>query len=321
MAFGTRAIVTSLLGLLTWGMSASASAQLAPSEGFRLDRLSPAPTPDDGFALTLPQTLGHLHWSSMVSFGYARKAFVLRGPPDEELVAHRLGGDLSVAIGLFNAFEAYARLPFMLASVGRDARFDQTALTAPRGGALGDAALGGTLYALQLFGIGVGVRGELLLPTGNQPDLMGDYAVEPRGHLLAAYELGRLTVGAEGGAVYRPHRDYGPVRIGPEAEWTLGARVHALEAFDVYAETFGTSSLRRPAGAAALDTLDLLVGARHRAPVGPFVLRTGGAAGVGISDAAGDPSLRILFNVALTSAEGAQNDPRAHAGSALLTKP
>jgi len=321
MAVGTRAIMASLVGLLVLGMTEGAAAQLASNEGFRLERFSPAPTPDDGFALTLPQTLGHLRWSSMLSFGYARKAFTLRGPPERELVAQRVGGDLSVAVGLFSALEAYARLPFLLLSAGRNARFDQTELTAPAGLGVGDAAFGGTLHALELFGISVGARAELLLPTGSQRDLMGDYAVEPRGHMLVSYEVGRLTLGAEGGAIYRPHRDYGPVRIGPEAEWTLGARVHALEAFDVYAEAFGTASLRRPAGAAALDTLDVLLGARHRAPVGPLVLRTGGAAGVGISDAAGDPSLRVLFSLALTSAEGAQNDPRPRAGSALFTKP
>lgn len=313
----TRRLLSGGLALTFLWASAETQAQAAPKEGFRLERLAKAPTPSDGFALTLPQTLGMWRWSGAVSMGYGLDPFVLKGPPERSLVSHRLAADVVAAVGVLDLLDVYARVPFVLVSAGDGATFADTTLSSPGGFSIGDMALGARARFLRFEGLSLGARAEGLLPTGNQDELNGDYAIAPRGRLLVSYDVWKVTLGAEGGAVYRPDRDFGPVRIGSEAEWVLGARFKALEVLDVWAESFGTRALRRPDGAAALDTVDVLIGARHRAPVGSLLLFSSGAIGAGFSDAAGDPSLRVLFNVAITSGEKPAQAPATQVALAV----
>ena len=305
-----------LVPALLWlsaSFTTSASAQSYAREGFRLERLALAPTPEDGIALTLPDTLGHLRWSSTLALSYVLNPFQFRGPPEQSLVAQRLSADLAFAIGVYEDFEAYARVPFVLVSAGDNVLVERTTLAAPGGIALGDAAFGATANVFQFRDLSLGARAELLLPTGSQSELTGDYAIAPRAHALAAYRWWKLTFGLEGGAVYRPERDYALVRIGSEYEWVMGSKLALRETFDLGLEAFGTRSARRPRDSAALDTLDLLFAGRHRAPVGVLCLHTSAAIGTGFSDAAGDPDLRVVFNIALTSEKGAEpSRPKAH---------
>ncbi len=294
------------LGLSVLSVPASTFARPDARAGFRLERMALAPTPEDGFALTLPDTLAPMRWASALSLGYALNPFELRGPPAQAVVTQRLGAELAFALGLVEGLEAYARVPFVLVSAGENTRIEQASFGAPGGFAIGDIALGGTAHAFQFRSLHLGARAEMLLPTGSPAELTGDYAIAPRGHLLASYELSRLTFGLEGGAVYRPHRDFAQVRIGSEYEGVAGSRLKLRQNFELWFEAFGTRSARRPNDASALDTLDLLLGGRHRAPVGAFCLHTSGALGAGFSDAAGDPDLRVLFSVALTSEKHAE---------------
>jgi len=299
----TRRLASSWLSLTLLWIGSNATAQAAPPEGFRLERVALAPTPQDGFALALPQTLGRMRWSGALSLGYGLKPFALQGPPEASVVSQRLGVDLLFAFGVLDMLDLYARVPFVLVSAGDGASVGDATLSAPSGFSMGDIAAGGRARFLHLEGVSLGARVEAILPSGDQDALNGDRALAPRGRLLVAYEFRKITIGAEGGAVYRPDRDFGPVRIGSEAEWVLGARVKVLEALDVWIESFGTRALRRPDGASALDTLDVLAGARHRAPVGDLTLFSSGAIGTGFSDAAGEPDLRVLFNVGIASGE------------------
>ena len=302
--------------------SSAASAQVAEQEGFRLERMALAPTPEDGFALTLPDTLGHLRWVGTVSLGYALQPFQFRGPPAATLVSQRLSADLLFALGLYEHFEAYARVPFVLVSAGDDTSYERTTLAAPGGFAAGDAALGGTARVFRVRDLTIGARAELVLPTGSQSELTSDYAIAPRGHALASYGIWRLTFGLEGGAVYRPIRAYGPVRISSEYEWVAGARFRALDSLDFWLEGFGTRSARRPKEAAALDTVDVLLSGRYRAPVGPFCLHTSAGVGTGFSDAAGDADLRVMFNIALSSEKDAETSAsKAHDAANQAAQP
>lgn len=308
-----RNMMAGCLAVASWWLAAPALAQSYANQGFRLERLALAPTAEDGVAVTLPKTLGHLRAAGALTLSYVRHPFQLPGPPERSLVAQRLSADLTFALGLFDVAEAYGRLPFLLVGAGEDIRLERTRFSAPGGFALGDAALGGTADIYQFRDLRLGARAELLLPTGSQDDLMGDYAIAPRGHALTSYDYERFTFALEGGAVYRPKRDYARVRIGSEYEWVAATRFALLPALDLWVEAFGTRSARRPAEASALDTLDLLFSGRHRAPVGLFCLHTSASLGTGFSDAAGDPDLRVLFTVALTTNKEPENDtPKAH---------
>lgn len=281
------------------GLGASAAAQPAPRQGFRLERWVSSPTSRDGFAVVLPDTLEHLTWSAQIATVYAYAPLVLRDPYEHLVVAHRLSGELTYALGLWDKVEVYGRVPMTWASLGEDVTYEQTRFSAPGGFALGDLAVGATAHLWSLHGFDVGARGELILPTGNRTQLVGDSALAPRLSALASYTYEQITVALNGGYVYRPHRDYALSRIGQELEWGAALRFDTRADYEVSLEAFGSTGLRDRAGSGAADTLDVLVGARKTADTGVVRMRVSGALGGGFSAAAGDPRVRALLMVAL----------------------
>jgi hypothetical protein len=229
---------------------------------------------------------------------------VLRDAADHRVVAHRLGVELTGALGLWNRLELYGRLPATWHSVGQDADYEQTHFKAPGGTALGDMALGGTALLWSGAGVELGGRAELILPTGNRGQLAGDSALAPRLHGLASYRHRQLLLAANAGYVYRPDRAYAVARIGSELEWSSALRFDAPADYQISLEAFGTLGLRERSGAGASDSLDVLIGGKKALDTGAVRMRLGAAVGGGFSQAYGDPRLRAMLSVSVESRPG-----------------
>jgi len=299
-SFASLARLGLLLGLLVSALRAEvAVAQYAPAQGFRLERWVSTPTSRDGFAVTRPGVLAHGVWSLKLVGNYTMNPLMLRDPRAHAVVAHRLGAELTAALGLWDALQLYARLPFTVFSLGQDAVIQQTSFQAPGGMALSDVALGATMQLFSRRGVQLGARAELVTPSGNRGQLAGDSALAPRALGLLEYTRGPLSFVLNGGVVYRPHRAYALTRIGNELEWGGLVRFDADHGVEFLMEAFGSLGLRDRAGPAASDSFDVLLGGRYSADTGKVRMRSGLALGTGLSDALGDPDLRVLFSLAL----------------------
>jgi hypothetical protein len=288
-----------MLCLVAWCLAATAHAQSVQREGFRLDRYTLPPTSRDGFALTLPATLGHLEAAAQATAHYALLPLIVRTPAERPVVQHRAALELSGALGLFDRVELYARLPLLLATRGQDARLELVDFEAPAGAALADMAVGLTASGRPLGGFTLGGRAEAILPTGSSRMLTSDQALEPRGEALASWEGHRLLLAAMLGGTLRAARDYARAHIGPELSWGGLVRARLDGSLDAQLELIGTRALRSRGAEGASDGFEVLVGARKRIEAPRVTALLGVAIGAGLSDLVGEPAFRTLLNLGL----------------------
>jgi hypothetical protein len=277
-----------------------ASAQSAPQQGFRLDRYGAPPTAQDGFALVLPSTLGHLRSSVHTVTHYGLALLSVPGTTDRTLVQHRVTLDVAMAMGLFDVLEPYVRLPMVLAQRGDDAVYQLTRFEAPSGPALSDMAIGMGFSIPEFSGVTLGGRVEALLPTGSASALSSDRTVEPHGELLAQFQSGRITVAGMLGGIVRRSADYAQAHVGPELSWGALLRVRLDHALDATLEAVGTRMLEKRDGAGASDGLELFVGARRTSHFDAVDLAVGLAVAAGLSELVGEPAFRALLSVGVT---------------------
>ena len=269
--------------------------------GFALDRFQPAPTSEDGLALTLPRTLGHLRSSFGLTLDYAHQPLVIARPkdaPDSALVEHRLLGHLSAGLGLGSRAEVFVRAPIMLASHGDTPGTGFVGQRAPKSGALGMLQLGGTARVLGADDgpLTLGASGWLELPTGSKSRLTGDHGVGLGGLVTAAAHFGLLSFAGNLGGRYRTRANYGTSRIGSELLIGAGAYARATEQLTFLSELNGALTLRELGHAGSQSApFELLFGARYSTP---FQVLVTGAAGLGLTHAVGTPDARALLQVA-----------------------
>jgi outer membrane protein OmpA-like peptidoglycan-associated protein len=282
---------------LGWLAALPAEAQQA---GFSLDRFTPAPTSEDGLALFLPRTLGHLRPSFGLTLDYAHKPLVIaRGDrdPDSSPVAHRLLGHVTGALGLGDRFEVFVRVPVLFLSRGDEQTFG-IARSVSSSAAFGTLSLGGSVRIagedegpLQL-----GAAAWLETPTGRESSLSGDDGVGFAGLLSGAYHSKPIDLALNLGGRYRPQADFGSSRIGSELSFGAGAYVPAGERLTFLGELNGQVELREVGQHASQSApLELLVGARGATP---FKVLLTAAVGLGLSQAIGTPDVRALLQAA-----------------------
>jgi OOP family OmpA-OmpF porin len=301
------------LALSVWlaSLGARAHAQAVAEQGFRLDRYAAPPTTQDGFALPLPSTLGHLRYAAHTVTHYALAPLSLPATSETTLVKHRVTFDVAVALGLFDVIELHARLPMVLASRGEDALYELTRFEPPVGPALSDLTIGLSASAPEFSGITLGARVEAVLPTGSASALTSDRSVEPRGELMAAWHYSRITLAGTLGGIARRSSDFAHAHVGPEFSWgaLLGVRLdHAVEAS---LEALGTRALESRDERAAADGLELFVGSRKRLTYEQAELALGVAIAAGLSELVGEPTFRTLFSVGVTRRPPAPAKPPA----------
>lgn len=309
-------LVGTLVCSVTFGLTAHAQSYL---EEFRLDRFQPAPSLNDGLALELPNTLGHLVPSVQVLGDYAHEPLLTRGfgtdPGDVEIVSSRLNLHVLAALGLGERAEIFVRAPVTAYQTGEAPRAGGRVFREPASAGFGDLALGGSL---RLFGANdhgpqLGLHANLLLPTGARDALAGDGGVGAQGSLSFAQVGKHLTVAVQTGLTYRPERQYGFERTGTEWLYRLGLHVPVGERSKLMVELDGASDIldgqfferdSRP--------LEALAGARIH--LGHGVYGNLGA-GLGLLSAPGVPLARGLLGVGYSPApppaRGTQTEAQA----------
>ncbi|MFT3923176.1 MAG: OmpA family protein [Myxococcales bacterium] len=288
-------IVLVALFLLSTSRSAEAQAQ-----GFALDRFRPAPTTEDGLALTMPRTLGHLRPGAMLTLDYAHQPLVLsklNANPEGSIVKHELVAHAMLALGLGDRYEVFAYAPITLVQTGNDPSIGGISFPDPSKAAFGDITLGGTvrLWGDDLGPLQLGLQAGVTLPSGSVKALSGDDGVGADGRLTFAYHVKDWSFAANAGARYRPTANYGTARVGSEFLFGAGAYWRATENVTTQAEWYGASTFRDGQfGTSPGTASELLFGARWSTPIKVVV---GGGVGVGLTQIVGQPDARVLFSL------------------------
>lgn len=277
-------------------LSSHAAAQ--DRDGFALDRFAPAPTTEDGLALVLPRTLGHLRPGAQLTLDYAHQPLVLAksgNDPEGAIVGHRFVAHAVGALGLGERFELFVQVPVVLVQRGDEPNLGAVQFEDPSGASIASLRVGGSVRLLgeDRGPFQLGALAALAIPTGSDDQLSADQGVGAEGRVTLGYHLEKWTLGANAGVRYRPSADYGTVRIGTEAPFTGGAYFRATEQLMALGELNGALTFRDKQAFKSEGTpLELLLGARFTTAL-KLVLT--GAVGVGLTQAAGTPDVRVIM--------------------------
>jgi outer membrane protein OmpA-like peptidoglycan-associated protein len=290
----------SLLSTVLISLAGASIAAAQEAQGFALDRFRPAPTTEDGLALSLPRTLGHLRPGAALTLDYAHQPLVLSvtdEDPEGAIVKHRLVGHVVGALGLGERFELFLHVPLTLVQSGDNPSLGGIGFPEPDDVSFGDISVGGSVRLVgdDLGAFQLGLQGAVTLPSGNDDGLSGDDGVPAEGRLSAAYHLEHWSFAANLGGRYRPAADYGSARIGSELLFGLGAYVRATENVTAMAEWYGATGFRDEQAFTSEGTpSELMLGARWTTPL--KLVLTGGV-GVGLTQAVGVPDVRALLGL------------------------
>ncbi len=275
-------------------------AQAQSNAGFALDRFRPAPTTEDGLALSLPRTLGHLRAGASLTLDYAHQPLVLseKGQSaDGAIVKHRFMGHLVAALGIGERLELFVHAPILLTQKGNQPSVAGIGFPDPKNVAFGDLSLGGSVRLLgeDLDAFQVGVQAAITLPSGNDRGLSGDDGVGADGRVTAAYHVDAWTFAGNIGGRYRPTADYGTALLGSELLFGAGAYYRITEKVTAMGEWYGATSFRDGQAFKSRGTpSELLFGARWTTPI--KLVLTGGI-GAGLTQAVGVPDMRALLSL------------------------
>jgi outer membrane protein OmpA-like peptidoglycan-associated protein len=282
-------------------LASTASAQ--NREGFALDRFSPAPTTEDGLALVLPRTMGHLRPAAQLTLDYAHRPLVLsKGGQDAEgaIVGHRLMAHAVAALGLGSRGEVFVHLPIALVQNGDKPELGAIRFADPSGASVAGVRAGGSVRFLggDMDAFQLGAFAALVIPTGTENKLSTDKGLTGEARLTAAYNLPRWTFAANAGFRYRHRADYGSARIGNEVPFVAGAYYRATEHLTGLAELNGALGFRGQAFKSVGTPMELLAGARLATDI---QLAFTGAVGLGLTQAPGTPDVRVILQAGYPS--------------------
>ncbi|MDB4975513.1 MAG: hypothetical protein JWN48_3854 [Myxococcaceae bacterium] len=280
----------------------------AQSSGFALDRFQPAPTSEDGLALVLPRTLGHLRPSFGLTLDYAHQPLVIARPdqdPDSALIKHRLVGHFTAALGLGSRYEVFVRVPVLFMQRGDASGIHIVGQGLSHSGALGALQVGASVRLLgeDDGALALGATAWVETPTGNREHLTGDDGVGAGGLLSGSWNSEAVGLALNVGGRYRPKDSYGTSRIGSEVLLGAGAYFYATEQLTLLGELNGAISPRDSGETTQSLPFELLAGARYATPLKVLVT---GAAGLGLSHAIGVPDARALLQVAYPNPRAAR---------------
>jgi len=291
--------------ILATGLSLLAGAAAAQTAPVHLDQYRPAPSVDDGFAISRPDDRGHLLFGARLDLDYALNPLVIErrsGDATTEegsLVEHQLAAHLNLSLGLFDRLVIYAGLPVNLLQQGTPFH----GLPAGDGAGLGDMFVGlrGRIYGEPGDVFALGAQLTATFPTAGAANGAQSYSGE-RGVtlqptlLLELRPADALRITGNVGARIRtdsPAQVTNNLTVAHEITWGLGATVDAVEdLLSVYLEVWGSASFESDAREAT--PFEGLVGLRLQ-PVQGLELGLGG--GTGLSRGYGTPDFRGVFTI------------------------
>lgn len=313
--------------LLLYGALSVASPRAAQAQDpVTLDQYRPAPVPADGFALSRPDSLGHLRMGAQLSVSYANDPLVYErqlGDADSEvlrIVEHQLRATLGVSLGLFDRLVLFAGLPIDLYMDGESGA-GALGIQGSDAAGLGDAYLGARARLLgeadDVFGLGLQLTATF--PSGSGGHYRGDNFLTLHPELLAEIRADVMRITLNVGARIREDQVFGSeatgnrVTIGDQGTFGLGLSVPLygthLEVgttrVDLYAQLWGSTSLanffdREETPVEALGGLKL-----HLAS-GFSIAASGGA---GLTRGFGSPDARVTLALGYTTPQARQPEP------------
>lgn len=303
-------------------LASSAGAQ----ESVTLDQYRPAPVPADGFALSRPDSLGHLRMGAQLTASYANDPLVYErrlGESESEglhIVEHQLRATLGVSLGLFDRLVIFAGLPIDLYMDGDDGA-GALGISGSDAAGLGDAYLGARARLIgerdDVFGLAFQLTATF--PSGSGGNYRGDNFLTLHPEVLAELRADIMRITLNAGVRVRENQAFGSeatdnlVTIGDQATFGLGLSVPlygthlepATTRVDLYAQLWGATSVsnffdREETPVEALGGLKL----HHES--GFSVAASGGA---GLSRGFGSPDARVTLALGYTTPEARRPEP------------
>ncbi len=284
------------------------------AEPFEVELFEPLPSQGiNHLQVGASRVLAHMRPSFGLILHYQTDPYVLSNSDGDvvtRLIDSRATTELWAALGLFDALEVGVVLPIVLTQSGED--LSAVGLSGSLDGAsLRDLRIVPKLQLFESDGFGIGLLGQIFVPTGNGDQLASDGAV--RGQIRAIFDYEHssgFAFALDGGLDFRPRRQTlthisdDAVRLGAAVRVPLGTdwlrllgTVHALVPL-VADRDPNNLAIDNVNGPDAAVEVDLALEARF----GDFVASVG--AGHGLTDGIGSPELRVFALFGYTPQEG-----------------
>ncbi len=313
-----RALLT-VLSMATLALVPAVSS----AQSVTLDQFHPAPTAEDGFALSRPDDRGHLRFGAQLTLDYAANPLVYErtvgSMRDEvEVVRNQLAGHVSMHVGLFDRLVLFAGLPINFMMEGA-AAMPGLAYAPADGAGLGDMNLGGRL---RLFGertdvFALALQATFTLPTALWGNSAQRYSGE-QGGMLAPALLGelrfggwRITLNVGARLRFTDQARIQTLAISHELTWGAGLTIPIVDqetngiGLTGHIEAFGASTFDN-FGDRETSPVEAIAGFRLEPVCG---LQIGLAAGTGLTRGYGSPDVRGLFTIGFSDSHCRAPEP------------
>jgi OOP family OmpA-OmpF porin len=298
-----RVVVLPLVLLASALAENRASAASPPSNGFMLDRYTPAPAGSMWFALDSLDMRGAVRPAFALDADYAYKALAIysaNGSTKNVIVGDQLFLHAAASLVVVNRLRFAFDLPAAVFQHGGTGTLQGVTYTGPNKPALGDLRLDADLRLFGEYGgpITMALGGQVFLPTGNRSLYTGDGGLQIAPHLLAAGEIGIFAYSASIGFLYHTqNQEYANTPIGGELTMNAAAGLllddkHLL----IGPEVFGRTNVTSGGAAFARNTspVEGLLGI-HGMTTGGWFFGAGG--GTGFAQGFGSPAARVVATV------------------------
>ncbi len=296
-------------------LAAAQSPRVASAaEPFEAELFEPLPSQGiNHLQVGASRVLAHLRPSFGLIFHYQTDPYSLSNDDGDivtDLIASRVTTEVWAALGLFDVLEIGLVMPVILAQSGDD--LGAIGLEGSVDGvALRDLRIVPKLQIFRSNGFGLGVLGQIFVPTGDQSQFASDGGIRGQVRLVADYESeGGFALALDGGLDFRPRRQTlthisdDAVRLGLAVRVPLGVEWLRLLATgnaliplvnDREPDNLAIDAINGPDAAVEID---LALQARF----GDFVASVG--AGHGLTDGIGAPELRVFALFGYTPEDG-----------------
>jgi outer membrane protein OmpA-like peptidoglycan-associated protein len=298
------------------GLPGAAHAQ----EAVAIRQFQPSPFSDRILRLDGPDMLPRWGVAAGLDLDYAWKPLVLTDMAPSiqrsrkttyDLVAHDIGADLTVALGLGAGIEAGLALPVTVAQLGDDV----PGAARPGVHGVGNPRIGAKarFWNDPEMSLVAGATVLIALPLGAGGGLTHEAGTGAEARLFSSGRRGRLTAGASAGVRLRGATQLFDIPVGDELVYSFGATVALSPATELLAEADGATGAGTQFAAVKSSPAEALFGARRRLG-GPGEPRAGGlwltaAAGPGLEGGYGSPALRAVLGLTWTGGGSAPPRP------------
>ena len=219
------------------------------------------------------------------------------GTVRDQVVDSVTSAQLTLAYGVSDKLQVGFNLPVIFSLQG-NGLMPATGQGTPEGlnvAGLGDLLLEGKYRLLRKGNFGIGGIVGVSVPTsfgsgGSQ--FIGDDLPTGRARLALQYDMGRVSVGANGGVILRKPRTIYASDIGQQLVWGAAAALRITQRFSVIGEGFGRAGL--PDFSLDASPLEVVGGLRLYATQSVAVVAGGGA---GLVKGLGSPESRFFLSV------------------------